>query len=264
LKKIFGFAAGPLLCLLLALSITPALASEPSDASPCLWSNAVSELGQVAVSPVSGSWEGYALAAGFGAAFGVGLNNDLPWYRAVQAQRSPWQNSTMPVITLLGDGWFNIGVYAAMHKFGGERERRTAAMAVEGQISVAVVATLAKFIFTSPRPGADPDQRRWFTLNAGDNSFPSGHAMTAFCAAAILGDAYHMEWLTFPLAGLVAYSRVYTRNHWPADVIAGAGLGLLIGETVVAFHPGREDQPSIKFSAEPTSDGAQARITWYY
>jgi undecaprenyl-diphosphatase len=57
-------------------------------------------------------------------------------------------------------------------------------------------------------------------------SFPSGHAATAFGFAA--GAGAELPSLRAPLTALaaaVAYSRVHTGVHYPADVIAGAAVG---------------------------------------
>jgi len=126
---------------------------------------------------------------------------------------------------------------------------------------------LCKAAFTAARPTPEdaPDPRRWFTLDFSDASFPSGHAMTAFCAAAILGQGYGAEWLTYPLAAVVAYSRVYNQRHFPADVVAGAGLGLLIGQTVVAYHAWHDlSVPGVRFSAVPEPEGGKLVVTWAY
>ncbi|MEW6516841.1 MAG: phosphatase PAP2 family protein [candidate division FCPU426 bacterium] len=236
-------------------------AAGPARAESTWWSNSLEIGGQVLSSPVEGSWEGYALAAGCGGLFAAGLLHEREWYRGVQGARDPWQDKIMPPLTLLGDGLVHVGAYAALYQFGDSYDQSVAAMAIEGQINVAVLSTLLKLTFTAERPGAQAEPRDWFTLSLRNLSFPSGHSMTAFCAAAIFGDAYHLEWLTFPLAAAVAYSRVYNEDHWPADVIAGAGLGVLVGYTVRAFHAREGSEPGVRFSVLPGPDGAKVVLT---
>jgi undecaprenyl-diphosphatase len=222
------------------------------------------ELLNLAVSPVHGDMEDYLLAAAFGGGMIAALNHDMEWYHSVQGQRNAWQDEVMPPATFLGEGWVNVGGMAMLYVFGSKYDRKTAIMATEGLVGVALVSTLVKVSFTASRPSSDDTQRRWFTGNIGDSSFVSGHTMTAFCTAVIIGDAYHLEWLTYPLAGLVAYSRMYNRNHWPSDVVVAAGLGLLIGRTVVAYHASNLDETPLHFSVAPLEDGTQIMATWCY
>lgn len=235
--------------------------AEPTDS---LWSNSVQEFGAVLSSPAEGSWQGYFIALGFAGALAVSLNHDVAWYQDVQSQRNDWQDKVMPPLTLLGDGLVHIGAYGALYKFGNDYDKRVAAMAMEGLVNVAVVSTILKFSFTATRPEVTPDHRDWFTADIKNLSFPSGHTMTAFCAAAIFGDAYHVEWLTFPLAAAVGYSRIYNRKHWPSDVIAGAGLGILIGYTVRAFHEYNPAGTGVRFSVIPEHDGGKVVASWSF
>jgi undecaprenyl-diphosphatase len=58
-------------------------------------------------------------------------------------------------------------------------------------------------------------------------SFPSGHAATAVASA--LGGARMIPrsaWVWWPLAAVVAVSRIYIGVHWPSDVLGGAFIGL--------------------------------------
>jgi undecaprenyl-diphosphatase len=65
------------------------------------------------------------------------------------------------------------------------------------------------------------------------NSFPSGHATTAFAAGVALAIlAPRLRWPALALAAVVAYSRVYLGVHFWADILAGAALGALIGAAV--------------------------------
>ena len=63
------------------------------------------------------------------------------------------------------------------------------------------------------------------------NSFPSGHAIIAFGIAALLAPYLSRRWqvVVWTLAVLNSVARIYLGAHNPLDVVAGAGLGVLIG-----------------------------------
>ena len=63
-----------------------------------------------------------------------------------------------------------------------------------------------------------------------DYSFPSGHTLSSAIAATILTKTdRRFGYAAIPLAALIAFSRLYLYVHWPSDVLAGALLGILIG-----------------------------------
>src|ERR1043166_9233979 len=64
--------------------------------------------------------------------------------------------------------------------------------------------------------------------NGGSHSFPSGHTSISFCSAEFVRKRYGWEYgiPAYALASLVAYSRVEAGEHYPHDVIAGAGIGI--------------------------------------
>lgn len=64
-------------------------------------------------------------------------------------------------------------------------------------------------------------------------SFPSGHASSAFTAAALLGRSWPRP-IVYALAVAVAASRVHVRIHHASDVIGGAVVGMVLGR--VARH----------------------------
>ena len=64
-------------------------------------------------------------------------------------------------------------------------------------------------------------------------SFPSGHAFSSFlCATLLCLYNKKLGFITFPLAFLIALSRVYLCVHYPTDVLAGALIGVLFAVNV--------------------------------
>jgi membrane-associated phospholipid phosphatase len=59
-------------------------------------------------------------------------------------------------------------------------------------------------------------------------SFPSGHTALAFATAAVLALCYpKFRWGFYALAACVGIGRVLENTHFPSDVIAAGGLGIL-------------------------------------
>lgn len=68
------------------------------------------------------------------------------------------------------------------------------------------------------------------------SSFPSGHASSAFFAAALL--RRRRTWpLYYGLAVIVASSRVHVRAHYASDALGGALLGAALGEVARRVSP---------------------------
>lgn len=65
-------------------------------------------------------------------------------------------------------------------------------------------------------------------------SFPSGHTAAAFVAAGLLGHWFAPVIIPiYVWSSLVGFSRVYLGVHYPADVIAGASLGIVTAKAGV-------------------------------
>ena len=140
------------------------------------------------------------------------------------------------LVSRLGDGafWYSV-MFAAIVTQGRPGLDLALRMVAAGVIGL-VVYKLLKSGTTRPRPyqvlrgiraGIDP-------LDA--FSFPSGHTLHA--VAFTLVAVSHFPALAIvlvPFTLLVALSRVVLGLHYPSDVLAGAALGALVAEAVLAL-----------------------------
>jgi undecaprenyl-diphosphatase len=87
--------------------------------------------------------------------------------------------------------------------------------------------------------------------NAWD-SFPSGHAVHLAAIAASLRRLAPRRWRPFVTSGLgaLAASRIMLLAHYPSDVIAGWGIGVLINRVVCATF-GKAERSAVA-NKEPT------------
>ena len=64
-------------------------------------------------------------------------------------------------------------------------------------------------------------------------SFPSNHAMNTVAAAAFLQVLYPKSgWVSWPLVGLVGFSRIYVGAHYVSDIVGSWIIGGLSGAFV--------------------------------
>jgi membrane-associated phospholipid phosphatase len=69
------------------------------------------------------------------------------------------------------------------------------------------------------------------------SSFPSGHASSAFLAAALLSQGSRARPLYYGAAVVVATSRIHVRIHHASDVVGGALLGVALGRLALRAWP---------------------------
>jgi len=175
-----------------------------------------------------------------------------------------------------------IALGAALYGFGHVRDNgfvtQTGREVMRAVLVSGAITAVAKGTVGRARPFAAPGDPDVFSpghgfTNASFASFPSGHTSAAFATATVLARELNVahpssRWWVNPLlfggATFVGYSRVYQRQHWPSDVIAGAALGTITGYEVVSHARGDRSHIGLPFlshlSVAPSAHGAA--IQW--
>lgn len=160
-----------------------------------------------------------------------------PLFRgAIAGWRTPGFRAAMEWVTLFGQGWVlgAIGLAVALiaRRLGRRDLFRAGLVAVLALVASGLLARVVKILVGRPRPDVvDQGLAHWGpSLAAEYNSFPSGHATSAFTLAAVLAAAAP-SWrpALYGLAALIAFSRVAVDAHFVSDVVAGGLLGWAAG-----------------------------------
>lgn len=171
-------------------------------------------------------------------------------------------------------------LYAAGRLTGNER---MASLGLHGTEAVLIglgTVGVGKAAFGRARPYVTADTNpRDFKLLRGlreedYRSFPSGHTVMAFAAAAaVTGETARWWPRAMPYIGTAMYggaslagvSRMYNNKHWASDVLVGAAVGTFVGQKVVRYHrtrPGnRVDRWLLRASLTPNAAGRRA-LRW--
>jgi undecaprenyl-diphosphatase len=176
-----------------------------------------------------------AIASGL-AAFWVLTRLDPLFREAIAPWRTPLFSAAMEWVTWFGQGWV-LGVLAlavalAAYRLDRPELVRAGIVAVPALIVSGLASRVIKIVVARPRPTAAAGalDAWWPSFSAAYNSFPSGHATSAFTLAAVFAVAAPAgRWWLYALAGLIAFSRVAVDAHFVSDVVAGGLLGWATG-----------------------------------
>jgi membrane-associated PAP2 superfamily phosphatase len=201
-----------------------------------------------------------------GAATGITValifaDEDIDSWARVQKQKHMWVNRSSPFISEFGS---NYGIYTVVAEgllsaaFKNEKGVQTSLLATQAVITSGIWTQIIKQLTGRERPKAsyifshieggkwhgpfakyletDPDNNERFSYD----SFPSGHAATAFAIATVFAEQYKeykvVPVLLYSVATLVGVSRMTEHEHWASDVSVGALIGFLSGKQVVQHY----------------------------
>lgn len=178
---------------------------------------------------------------------------------ATQANRFFRRTATV-VTNVVSPGSFVVGglLYGVGRAAGNERMADLGLHGTEAIVAGLGATGVIKVLAGRARPYVDGDSTRdGFDFNPHSfgfgrglrreayRSFPSGHTVTAFAAAAAVtketsrwwpNSAWYVGPVLYGGATLAGLSRMYDNKHWGSDVIVGAAIGVFSGWKVVQYH----------------------------
>lgn len=189
---------------------------------------------------------------------------DATAWQWVDGHRSPLLDAVLPRLSRVADHsvlWMAVSAALMATPW-----RQSHLAARQGLVTLAITSAVtnlvAKRLLPRDRPsGQLAASGEPMVRLPTSGSFPSGHAASAAAFALAVGTVEPA--LAMPLAGLaagVAYSRVYTKVHFPTDVIAGIALGALTAAVVQRVAPVRTPDPvrvlnPVPVPQQPRPDG---------
>jgi membrane-associated phospholipid phosphatase len=202
------------------------------------------------------TWRDGVLAAGFT----VGTisirsldSRAAQWLQRERSQKNKLlQEAAVGFNTIAAPGSVIIGV--SMYTAGRlAKNARLADLGLHGTEALFIgegTAWVLKGIFGRARPFVDTKNPNDYQLLRGFRedrytSFPSGHTVAGFAAAAAVTAETSRWWprsvwyiapAMYGGAALVGLSRMYNNRHWASDVIMGAAIGTFAGTKVVRYH----------------------------
>jgi hypothetical protein len=133
-------------------------------------------------------------------------------------------------------------------------KQETGILGGEAMVNALLVTEVLKYATGRERPGVDASRGKFWQ---GGDSFPSGHAATAWAAASVITHEYpglFTKVLAYGAAAAISFSRVEGKKHFPADAFVGSGIGWLSGWQAYRDHHNPEVGGGIAedLSASPT------------
>lgn len=160
----------------------------------------------------------------------------------VHRYASPGMTHAMTAISLLGYNALIVELAIALAVFGWLRWRRAAVWLAVAMAGSLVLDLALKYVYHRTRPTA------YFGTAPHSYSFPSGHALCAFCFYGVLAGLLSARikslalriviWcIAAALVIAIGISRIYLGVHYPSDVVAGYLAAMVwVGTIILLDH----------------------------
>ncbi|MDO5517351.1 MAG: phosphatase PAP2 family protein [Clostridium sp.] len=144
--------------------------------------------------------------------------------------KNPFMDKWMVFITRQGD-IAGIWIIIAIVMFTIDGHFKDGASIILTLALCAILGNLIlKNIFSRKRPFHTKTEILLLIPKPKDYSFPSGHTMSSIAAATVIFNMNHiLGIISWIIAILIAFSRIYLYVHYPSDIAAGAIAGFLTG-----------------------------------
>jgi undecaprenyl-diphosphatase len=166
------------------------------------------------------------------------INNRVPQWKAI--------DPAMRLIARFGPALFLIplaGSYLFSRRFRSETHRQKLSQAIVGTVLVYLFNTPLRRIIKRPRPYFTHSGVHRLDPVHHQPSLPSDHATVSFnVARSFRSEPWDLRIPTYLLAALISFGRIYSGEHYPSDVLAGAIIGLAIETQVEKNWDSIEDR----------------------
>ncbi|HKF41644.1 MAG TPA: phosphatase PAP2 family protein [Thermoanaerobaculia bacterium] len=199
---------------------------------------------------------------------------DPTLYRNIQNTRSNFTNNVAAATTVFGAGgaWGTAGGLIIVGLVSGSDGMRDMG---RDSLETLVFATTLNDLILKPGFGRwrpiEADGQNKFEPFSKHNSFPSGHAVTAWSVASVVAmraPGWIIPTIAYGLATVVAFDRVNDQAHFMGDVVAGALFATATGRFLVKRHlglahtAGTDKESSLSIEVVPIRDGAALRFVF--
>lgn len=221
-------------------------AAHADDTPPSYPAILTDDVRHVLTSPVrwqEQEWQNLGLAAV--GVIGVAAILDRP-VRDEMRRHAPNNNRFLLNVERFG-AEYSLGVLGGFYLAGAIGNNDKAASVAQDGLAASLIASgivtpAIKFITGRARPRENAGIAKFQPFSIGhtlNSSFPSGHPTQAFALASVISGHYDDLWVkysSYTVAGLVGVARSYHDAHFASDVLAGALVGTLVGQSVVEHN----------------------------
>ncbi len=146
------------------------------------------------------------------------------------------KSNTFSNYGLAAFGGLSGGMYLWGTMMHDDHQRETGLLSGEAGLDAVGITSVLQYAFGRQRP-TDGNGGGGFWQHG--TSFPSDHSTAAWAVASVIAHEYPgtlTKLLVYGLASAVSLSRVTGQDHFPTDVLIGAGIGWFAGRHVFLAH----------------------------